>query len=310
LRQPGTRPSPASTCDACADHGELARALSFRRHDRSIPADWPGPAAQLLRRRLTGSTDAMDAFTTAGLPTVLFVTPPGCGPARFPQALRRLAGLSRGQSPEWMDRELPAAFASLASLGAPILQYTVCSTFVSSPSLGSIGRAIDLGTRAMPGSWSPMVSGRACAASRFRQPVRRRRRRDRVPARSPSLDVAPSGHADGRSGPAGASGAADPAPDRTDRPGPTGPGPGSGALRLAAWRGPAGGDARRLRCRHPARGRPPGLGKPRRRRIQRIILRPAVRLDRPLARTRPASRADRAAGRPATASPVRAAVRR
>ncbi len=126
------------------------------------PLVWPeGLLLSFYGDDFTGSTDAMDAFTTAGLPTVLFIEPPRvCDLARFPQArCVGLAGLSRGQSPEWMDRELPAAFASLASLGAPILQYKVCSTFDSSPSIGSIGRAIDLGTRAMPGSWSPMVVG-------------------------------------------------------------------------------------------------------------------------------------------------------
>jgi uncharacterized protein YgbK (DUF1537 family) len=126
------------------------------------PSDWPaGLLLSFYGDDFTGSTDAMDAFTTAGLPTVLFVTPPRVQDlARFPLArCVGLAGLSRGQSPEWMNRELPAAFASLASLGAPILQYKVCSTFDSSPAIGSIGRAIDLGVRAMPGSWSPMVVG-------------------------------------------------------------------------------------------------------------------------------------------------------
>jgi uncharacterized protein YgbK (DUF1537 family) len=58
-----------------------------------------------------------------------------------------------------MDQELPKAFASLAALGAPILHYKVCSTFDSSPTVGSIGRAIDIGVRCMAGRWSPTIVG-------------------------------------------------------------------------------------------------------------------------------------------------------
>lgn len=109
----------------------------------------------------TGSTDVMEAFTTAGVPTVLFLRPPTAAwLQRFPDVrCVGLAGQSRGRSPDWMARELPPAFASLAALGAPILQYKVCSTFDSSPEVGSIGRAIDLGVPLMPGSWSPMLVG-------------------------------------------------------------------------------------------------------------------------------------------------------
>lgn len=109
----------------------------------------------------TGSTDAMEAMTAAGVPTVLFLEPPTPALlARFPQArCVGLAGSSRGRSREWMDDELPAAFASLAALGAPILHYKVCSTFDSSPTTGSIGRAIDLGVKHVAGRWVPMVVG-------------------------------------------------------------------------------------------------------------------------------------------------------
>jgi uncharacterized protein YgbK (DUF1537 family) len=58
-----------------------------------------------------------------------------------------------------MDAELPKGFSVLARMGAPILHYKICSTFDSSPAIGSIGRAIDLGTKAMPGRWSPIIVG-------------------------------------------------------------------------------------------------------------------------------------------------------
>src|ERR1700674_774588 len=109
----------------------------------------------------TGSTDAMEAMTAAGVPTVLFLKPPTNRMLeRFTQVrCVGLAGSSRGRSPEWMEGELPAAFASLTALGAPILQYKVCSTFDSSSTIGSIGRAIDLGVQQMKGNWVPMVVG-------------------------------------------------------------------------------------------------------------------------------------------------------
>lgn len=109
----------------------------------------------------TGSTDAMEAMTAAGVPTVLFLgTPTTEALQRFPHArCVGIAGASRGRSPQWMNEALPPAFSALAALGAPILHYKVCSTFDSSPAVGSIGRAIDLGLQHMPGRWSPTIVG-------------------------------------------------------------------------------------------------------------------------------------------------------
>lgn len=109
----------------------------------------------------TGSTDAMEVMAAAGLPTVLFLrTPDQAMLQRFPDVrCVGIAGSSRGRSPQWMDDHLSSSFASLAALHPPLMQYKVCSTFDSSPQTGSIGRAIDIGTRHMPGDWSPMVVG-------------------------------------------------------------------------------------------------------------------------------------------------------
>lgn len=109
----------------------------------------------------TGSTDVMEANTLAGVPTVLFLdTPTPADMQRFPHArCVGVAGQSRGRDPAWMAQHLPPVFTALAQLGAPILQYKVCSTFDSSPTVGSIGCAIDLGVQHMPGAWSPMVVG-------------------------------------------------------------------------------------------------------------------------------------------------------
>ena len=129
----------------------------------SNPLDsWPaGPLLAYCGDDFTGSTDVMEAFTAAGVPTVLFLSPPTAHwVQRF--AGKRCIGLAstaRGQSPAWMDAHLAAGLLQLKAFGAPILQYKVCSTFDSSPTLGSIGRALELGTALMPGRWSPMVVG-------------------------------------------------------------------------------------------------------------------------------------------------------
>ena len=99
----------------------------------------------------TGSTDVMEVMAAAGLHTVLFVAPPGPADlARFPGARAiGVAGTARAQSPAWMDEELPQQFERLAALDAPIVQYKVCSTFDSSPQVGSIGRALEIGRRVL-----------------------------------------------------------------------------------------------------------------------------------------------------------------
>jgi uncharacterized protein YgbK (DUF1537 family) len=109
----------------------------------------------------TGSTDVMEAFTAAGVATVLFLQPPRPKDlARFPGVrCIGVAGQSRGKSPAWMRAFLPQVFQSLSALRAPIVQYKVCSTFDSSPEVGSIGQAIDLGVQHTRAHWSPMVVG-------------------------------------------------------------------------------------------------------------------------------------------------------
>src|SRR3954451_17031723 len=95
----------------------------------------------------TGSTDAMESLALAGVRTVLFTAPPT--PAmlsRYPDLEAfGVAGTSRAMTPQQMDRELRPIFEKLRELGAPIVHYKVCSTFDSSPQIGSIGKAIDIG---------------------------------------------------------------------------------------------------------------------------------------------------------------------
>ena len=95
----------------------------------------------------TGSTDVIEALASYGVRTALFTRIPTAtefAPFADFEAFG-LAGTSRSQTPEWMDRHLPEAFAWLKSLGADFCHYKVCSTFDSSPRIGSIGRALEIG---------------------------------------------------------------------------------------------------------------------------------------------------------------------
>lgn len=110
---------------------------------------------------LTGSTDVMEALSSRGVPTVLFMrqpTPDELGRLDGVRAIG-LAGTSRSESPAWMDEHLTPAFAWLKDQGAAICHYKVCSTFDSSPSVGSIGRAIDIGAGVFGQDCVPLVVG-------------------------------------------------------------------------------------------------------------------------------------------------------
>lgn len=109
----------------------------------------------------TGSTDVMEALTTAGVDTVLFLEPPTADDlARFPgvQAVG-VAGIARTMTPAQMDAELPPILASLRATGAPLFHYKICSTFDSSPTIGSIGRGLDIARRTFDAGLVPMVVG-------------------------------------------------------------------------------------------------------------------------------------------------------
>lgn len=116
----------------------------------------------------TGSTDALETLAAAGLNAVLFLDIPSPAElARFPnvQAIG-LAGTSRSQSPQWMSEHLPAAFAWLRGLQPRVCHYKVCSTFDSSPEVGNIGRAIEIGREVFHTPLVPIIAG-APALGRF-----------------------------------------------------------------------------------------------------------------------------------------------
>jgi uncharacterized protein YgbK (DUF1537 family) len=109
----------------------------------------------------TGSTDALEVLAFSGLRCALFLNAP------TPETRQEFAGFdaigiageSRGMSPEEMDVALPSIFQSLADLKAPIVHYKVCSTFDSSPTIGSIGRVMEIGRRIFGPVPIPIVAG-------------------------------------------------------------------------------------------------------------------------------------------------------
>jgi len=107
----------------------------------------------------TGSTDVLEGLALAGLRSVLFLRPPTDAQRRAFSDCQAfgIAGDSRSRSPEWMNEHLPAIFALLGSFGAPIVHYKTCSTFDSSPQVGSIGRALEIGLNTLRSTFAPVV---------------------------------------------------------------------------------------------------------------------------------------------------------
>ena len=109
----------------------------------------------------TGSTDALEVLAFAGLRCALFLRVPDAATLRElgPFDAVGIAGDSRGMSPAEMDEALPSVLASLARLPTPLVHYKVCSTFDSSPAIGSIGRVMDLARAACGEGAIPIVAG-------------------------------------------------------------------------------------------------------------------------------------------------------
>src|SRR5699024_3320914 len=95
----------------------------------------------------TGSTDAMEALTKSGLRTVLFLdTPDQVFLEEHFSDIQcfGVAGISRTMSPKEMETNLQPILERMKSYPVSIVHYKVCSTFDSSPSIGSIGKVIDI----------------------------------------------------------------------------------------------------------------------------------------------------------------------
>jgi uncharacterized protein YgbK (DUF1537 family) len=108
----------------------------------------------------TGSTDTLEQLTRAGIRTVLFIEPPGSAQLKkFPglQAIG-VAGMTRSMTPTAMENTLRPALAKLKALGARHVHYKVCSTFDSSPTIGSIGRVMAVARELFAAPFIPILA--------------------------------------------------------------------------------------------------------------------------------------------------------
>jgi uncharacterized protein YgbK (DUF1537 family) len=110
----------------------------------------------------TGSADAMEALTINGVKTALFLGHPSQERLqKRPSDLQAvgISGVSRTMTPSQMDNELPDQFTLLKNLDPRLIHYKVCATFDSSPDIGSIGHAADIGFRVIKPSAGVIVQG-------------------------------------------------------------------------------------------------------------------------------------------------------
>jgi uncharacterized protein YgbK (DUF1537 family) len=130
----------------------------------------PLPLLAFYGDDFTGSTDAMEALALSGLRTVLFLSPPSRDllARRFPDVrCIGVAGTSRAMTPAEMEAGLFPALRTLWGTGAPLLHYKVCSTFDSSPQIGSIGRVVDFARAELTGGATVSVLAGAPPLRRF-----------------------------------------------------------------------------------------------------------------------------------------------
>jgi len=126
----------------------------------------------------TGSTDVMESLALNGIPTALFLKAPDkeeveafrlknqvSGSDERLQAFG-VAGVSRSLTTKEMDQELPGIFEQISKVPSRFFHYKTCSTFDSSPEVGNIGHAIDIGYQYFPSRFIPLLIG-APSLNRF-----------------------------------------------------------------------------------------------------------------------------------------------
>jgi len=109
----------------------------------------------------TGSTDALEFISHAGAKAVLFTEPPTVEQLKsFPDLdAYGVAGKTRALNPDEMEKILVPAFEQMKNIGAKHIHYKVCSTFDSSPTIGSIGKTIDCGAMVFNNKMIPVLGG-------------------------------------------------------------------------------------------------------------------------------------------------------
>lgn len=96
---------------------------------------------------VTGSVDVLLQFARHGVRGCLFIgTPPRAAleEAAETSAVIGIAGIARSLEPDALDAEVRPALEALRDLRPSIVQYKACSTADSSPTIGSLGRVIEI----------------------------------------------------------------------------------------------------------------------------------------------------------------------
>ena len=110
---------------------------------------------------VTGTTATAEALTVSGVPTILFTKPPTLSflKRHFPSVRAvGVAGISRSFPTKDLEPLLKPVFRRMKSYGAPLFLYKICSTFDSSPAIGSIGRAIEVGMDVFASAFVPILA--------------------------------------------------------------------------------------------------------------------------------------------------------
>jgi uncharacterized protein YgbK (DUF1537 family) len=140
-------------------HEAIVSSPKRSRRSAAEPAPVIRPLYAYYGDDFTGATDVLEALALAGVRSVLFTGMPAEEHWRQFADCQAfgIAGESRSRPPQWMSAHLPGVFRRLGALGAPIIHYKTCSTFDSSPQIGSIGRALEIGRETLAPAFIPIV---------------------------------------------------------------------------------------------------------------------------------------------------------
>lgn len=109
----------------------------------------------------TGASDNAAQYARHGLRTLLFFSNPDAEvlkKAAQSYDVIGVAGTARSLPPAEMTDELMPVLENFRQLGVNFIQYKCCSTFDSSPSIGSLGKAIHLMRALWPQSFVPVLA--------------------------------------------------------------------------------------------------------------------------------------------------------
>lgn len=121
----------------------------------------PLPKLAFYGDDFTGATDTLATVARAGQTALLFlrVPTPELLAATGPLDCLGIAGAARAMRGSELEAELDPVGRFFAQLGAPVTHYKICSTFDSSPDIGSIGAAARILRRHLKTSFMPIVGG-------------------------------------------------------------------------------------------------------------------------------------------------------